>query len=242
MRVAARQHDDALAAPRRDVGEGRRQRAPPGQALRLALGHERQMARAPDERLGAGDECARRRRQHAGPSSPMPMTASQAAHPSAPPASALTAAAASALPPRRPSSAMNGTANGFCGERRLGLGRADEADGKSQHERRPVGAPAAIISRRWNSAVGALPMATTAPREMRPPQLDRRRRARRAEAPAEVRHGRIGDRRDHAVAGAQPRMVMPAATIAASTSITAPARERRPARRRRARRCDQDRR
>ena len=87
QRIAARQHDNGLAAPRRDERDRIGQRLAPGQTLALGLADERQMPLAADHQLGRVDQGARRRRERrARPSSLMPMTASQAVMAPLPPA------------------------------------------------------------------------------------------------------------------------------------------------------------
>src|SRR5262249_20271492 len=104
QRIAARQHDDAPAAPTRDLGERVAERAFPSEGFSLAFRHQRQMTRAADDQLRMADESFRR----AGKSLPAllskPDDRKPHAHDLA--SSALTAAAASALPPRRPDSAI----------------------------------------------------------------------------------------------------------------------------------------
>ena len=135
--------------------------------------HHRQMARAADQHLGGLDQRARRRRE---PGEPVLADADDGEPGLTPsPASALTAAAASALPPRRPASAMKASPPEV-GERRLGLGGADKADRKAEHQRRlrrAVGEHLEQMEQRGRRVADRDHRAG----EMRPPQLDRGGRA-----------------------------------------------------------------
>ena len=115
---------------------------------------------------------------------------------------------------------------GRVGQRLLGLGGADEADRDAEDRGRPR-APSSISSSSRNSAVGALPIATTAPS----------RRSRHSSSAAAVRvvprrAASSGTRGSRSVqmtslpAGSR-RRVTPEATIVASHRIGAPAAQRR---------------
>ena len=89
------------------------------------------------------------------------------------------------------------------------------------------GPPSAISSSRWNRAVGALPIATTAPSRLRPPQRHRRRRPGGAPALGQRRDPRIVQQAaDRRCPPAAVDRVIPAAIICASVKIGAPACER----------------
>src|SRR5215218_180332 len=76
--------------------------------------------------------------------------------------SALIAAAHSADPPRRPWTTIHGMSQGFSTRAILDSAEPTKPTGIPMIAA-GCGAPSAINSNRWNSAVGALPIATTAP-------------------------------------------------------------------------------
>src|SRR5699024_2077852 len=79
-------------------------------------------------------------------------------------ASALTAAAVMAEPPRRPCTVRNSSPRVAASSASACLDSQAPMNPTGQPTTAAgLGAPAAIISSRWNSAVGALPIATTAP-------------------------------------------------------------------------------
>src|SRR5579862_1325278 len=77
-------------------------------------------------------------------------------------ASALTAAAVMALPPIRPRTMMNGTPRGSAASASLDSAAPTKPTGMPRMAA-GFGAPPSIRSSSRNKAVGALPMATTAP-------------------------------------------------------------------------------
>src|SRR5579862_1661110 len=77
-------------------------------------------------------------------------------------ASALTAAAVMALPPMRPRTMMNGTSRGSAASASLDSAAPTKPTGMPRMAA-GFGAPPSSRSSRRNKAVGALPMATTAP-------------------------------------------------------------------------------
>ena len=82
--------------------------------------------------------------------------------PGSPAASAFTAAAAIAEPPRRPRSAMKSQPRGSAASSALDSAAPTNPTGKPRISA-GFGQPSSSRSSRWNSAVGALPIATTAP-------------------------------------------------------------------------------
>jgi len=106
QRVAARQHRDAGAAARCDLGNRFDERLAPHEPLGLARRHHRQMAGAANQGLRGLDQGARGGAQAGEPVLADADDAEPARHAGALPLSALTAAAASALPPRRPLSVI----------------------------------------------------------------------------------------------------------------------------------------
>src|SRR5262249_55193839 len=82
-------------------------------------------------------------------------------------ASALTAAAAMALPPSLPRTTRNGTPCGFSIRASLASAAPTKPTGMPRTAA-GLGAPASISSNKRNSAVGALPIATTAPARFSP--------------------------------------------------------------------------
>ena len=85
-------------------------------------------------------------------------------------------------------------------------------------------APSSSISSRRNSAVGALPMATTRAVQPIAPQLQRGGAARIADLGRERRHARLGERADDLIFAGSRARVTPCATILASQRIGAPLR------------------
>src|ERR1700722_3634473 len=159
-RVAAREHDDPAPAMRGERGDRAGEGLLPRQALGRAGRDHRQMPRAADDYLGGLDQHARRRGEPAEPLIADPDDGEPGSHAS--PASALTAAAASALPPRRPRSATKSRPRPNSTSASLASAAPTKPTGKPSTSA-GIGAPSAIISSRWNSAVGALPIATMAP-------------------------------------------------------------------------------
>src|SRR5579862_2168034 len=207
-RIAARQHHDALAAPLSDRGQRVGKRALPSEGFAQGLRHQGQMAAAADNKIGAFDQRARR----AGKPAPAILANSDHRQPGAHdgPMSALTAAAASALPPRRPLSAMKGMPQGFCTSAAFASAAPTKPTGNPSISA-GFGAPVAISSRRWKSAVGAFPIATTAPS-----RWGCQSSTAAAERVVLRRFARAGTRLLLSVQRAW-RLVMPAATIDAST-------------------------
>src|SRR6202043_2262885 len=82
-------------------------------------------------------------------------------------ANALTAAAVMALPPMRPRTTMNGTPRGSAASASFDSAAPTKPTGMPRIAA-GFGAPASSNSSRRNSAVGALPMATTAPANFSP--------------------------------------------------------------------------
>src|SRR4051812_41755807 len=82
-------------------------------------------------------------------------------------ASALTAAAVMALPPMRPRTIRNGTPRGSAASASFDSAAPTKPTGMPRIAA-GFGAPASSSSSRRNSAVGALPMATTAPASLWP--------------------------------------------------------------------------
>ena len=119
-------------------------------------------------------------------------------------ARALTAAAVMALPPMRPRTIRNGTPRGSAASASLDSAAPTKPTGMPRIAA-GFGAPASSISSRRNNAVGALPMATTAP-----PSRSRHSSSAAAErvVPSFSRErgdARIVERADHLVARRQPR-------------------------------------
>src|SRR6185312_6163192 len=125
----------------------RGERLAPEDALGRALRHQRQMALAADQHLGAGDERARRGRDAVKAILADADDGEPHAHGDASCASALTAAAASALPPRRPMSAMKGSPSVLALSAAFASAAPTNPTGKPSTSA-GSGAPAAIISKR----------------------------------------------------------------------------------------------
>src|SRR6185437_4776263 len=216
QRIAARQHDDTLSLGRRDLLHGGGERLQPHQTFGRTRWDMSEMALAADQQLRRLDERTPRWRQaidavlaDADEGKPCAHARASGA------ASALTAAAASALPPRRPASVTKGSPHGFSASAALASAAPTKPTGNPSTSA-GRGAPAAIISRRWNSAVGALPMATTAPASIgrhNSTAVAERVVARRRASPATRRSSSV--QMTPFFAGNRAR-AMPAATIPAS--------------------------
>ena len=210
-------------APAIAVDRAARAGARQSEALGTPGRHHRQMAGAADQRSRrCRPGCARPGSAPASPSSPMPMTLSQRFIRAAG-QSALTAAAASALPPRRPRERDIGEAAAEPDQRRLGLGGADKADRKAEDQRRPRGALGDDLEemkqrgrRVADRDDGARRDAAATARPRRPSACCAAPRPRRRVAGSRKRA-------DHLVSAGSRSRVMPAATIALSTRIGAPA-------------------
>src|SRR5439155_8984942 len=163
-RVAGRQRHHRAAAPGEDLVDGARHRRRPGAPLGAALGHQRQVTPAADQQRRAVDQRPGLLRQAVEPALANADDGEPRVHRGSPsPArSALTAAAASALPPRLPRSVRKGIARPAAISASFDSAAPTKPTGKASNKA-GRGAPAASRSSRWNKAVGALPMATTAP-------------------------------------------------------------------------------
>src|SRR5262249_29374020 len=137
-------------------------------------------------------------------------------------ASALTAAAVMALPPMRPRTIKNGTPRELAASASLDSAAPTKPTGTPRIAA-GLGAPASRSSSSRNKAVGALPMATTAPASR-----SRHKSSAAAERVVASLFARSGTRGSLRVqitslrAGKRAR-VMPCATISASQKIGAPA-------------------
>ena len=161
-RIAGREHADAASAHRRDrfdeasIGEGQARRSAP------FFGSHREMALAADQHLRGVDQRARRRRQARRPRPrrcrrSRATASSRAAEDDGVQRGGRDGAAAATAVKRD-----EGKAEAVFGERSLRFRRADEADRKAEHGAGRA-APSATSSRSRKSAVGALPITTTAP-------------------------------------------------------------------------------
>src|SRR5216684_3237858 len=136
-------------------------------------------------------------------------------------ASALTAAAAMALPPMRPRTIRNGTPRGSAASASFASAAPTKPTGMPRIAA-GAGAPPASSSSRWNSAVGAFPIATRAPASFSPHNSTAA--ADRVVASFSARAGTRASRKVHTTslrAGSRAR-VMPCATISLSHRIGAP--------------------
>ncbi len=109
-----------------------------------------------------------------------------------------------ALPPMRPRTMRNGTPRGFCGQRLFRFRGADKADRNAEDGRR---LRRAGIDQVKQAEQRGRRIADGDHRagEAIEPQIERRRRARRAVFHGERRGARIVERADHVVARRQPR-------------------------------------
>ena len=114
-------------------------------------------------------------------------------------ASALTAAAHMALPPMRPRTMMNGTPRGSAASAAFELGSAYEADRNAEDRRR---LRRALIKQIEQAEQGRRRIADGdhGAGEAIDPQIERRRRARRADLFGDAGRARIVERADHVIA------------------------------------------
>src|SRR5215472_19155794 len=159
-RIAAGHHSHPVATEGGDAIGGAAERALPDNSFDIHAWYHAEMPHAADQHFRGFDECAPDRREAGEPVFTDADDREPGSH--APSASALTAAAASALPPRRPWSVMNSMPRPNATSAALASAAPTKPTGKPRI-RAGFGAPSAIISSRRNSAVGALPIATTAP-------------------------------------------------------------------------------